>query len=150
MTMRRVASIAVSLVTGATLLAGIAGIAWLRTSEDLLASGYGRALADADTAWTSGQAANVWLSGQGEQSATLRKAVSMGDRISVGGPARSDVYEVVGLEHIDGEALGLPTLRIQVVTARIDHRPQAETVRFLFAVEAAPTAPSPPPPGKVL
>ena len=150
MTKHRLTSIALGLATGAALLVGYTCVNGFRTTDDVLASGYGRALADADTAWNHGPAHNIWLSGQGEQPASLRKAVALGDRITVGGHARSDVYEVVGLEHIEGEALGMPTLRIQVVTARIDSRAQSETVRFLFAVEAAPTAPASPPPGKVL
>lgn len=150
MTMRRVASIGFGLVSGAALLAGLLALPFATSTDDVLASGYGRAFAEADTTWAPGPAANIWLSRHGEQPATLRKPVTMGDRITVGSTARSDVYEVVALEHLDGEPLGLPTLRIQVVTARLDSRRQAETVRFLFAVQAAPATSSPPPADKVL
>ena len=117
---------------------------------DVLARGYSRALAEADTTWSSAQAGNLWLSGMGEQPAMLRKAVSVGDRITVGGHSRNDVFEVVNLAQIDGEPLGLPALRIQVVTARVDGATAGETVRFLFAVDAPATAPAQPKPDKVL
>ena len=150
MTKRRVAAIGFGLVSGAALLAGVMALPFAASTDDVLANGYRRAFADADTTWTPGPAANIWLSRHREQSAAPRKPVVLGDRITVGRTTRSDVYEVIGLEHIDGEALGLQTMRIQVVTARVDGLPQPQTVRFLFAVEAAPPTPSPPPTDKVL
>ena len=68
---------------------------------------------------------------------------------------RSDVFEVVALGQIDGEPLGLPTMRIQVVTARLDGQAAegqapGETVRFLFAVDDLRPVPAQPKPDKVL
>ena len=108
-------------------------------ADAVLADGYGRALADADTHWSSTRSENLWLSRLGDQPVVLRKAIMIGDRITVGGNAHADTFEVVGLEQIDGEGLGQPSLRIQVVTARIDGSATTETVRFLFAVEAPTT-----------
>ena len=134
----------------ATLLLTL-GYANLAGSTDaVLERGYVRALAAADTHWASSRTGDLWLSRFGEHPATLRKAVTIGDRITVGGATRSDVFEVVGLEQIDGEQLGQPLLRIQVVTARVDGTTSGETVRFLFAVEAPATASVTPLPEKVL
>ncbi len=128
---------------------------------NVLASGYGRALADADTSWSSAasgkSSANLWLSGLGDQPIAMRKAVAIGDRITVANNSRTDVFEVVNLEQIDGEPLGLQATRIQVVTARVDGNASGghasvsgETVRFLFAVDDARPVPAQPKPDKVL
>ena len=129
----------------------------------VLARGYGQALADVDTSWTSAHSGkdaakasgNLWLSGLSEQPMPMRKAVVVGDRITVGNTTRSDVFEVVALGQIDGEPLGLPTMRIQVVTARLDGQAAegqapGETVRFLFAVDDLRPVPAQPKPDKVL
>ena len=127
------------------------GYASLTGSADaVLASRYGRALGDAETHWGSAPTANLWMSRLGDQPAVLHRAVAIGDRITVGGQARTDVFEVVGLERIDGDVLGQPSLHLQVVTARPDGNGPAETVRFLFAVEAPATAPATLLPEKVL
>lgn len=139
-----------SVVAGCA-LAGVLGYVGLAGgSGDMLARGYSRAFALSETAWSTAQPGHLWLSGLGEQPAALRKAVVIGDRITVGGSGRSDVFEVVGLEQIDGEPLGSPALRIQVVTARVDGSVTGETVRFLFAVDGPATAPAAPKPDKVL
>ena len=143
-----------SMAAAALLLGGLLGAVGYAnlpgSADNVLARGYGRALAEADTHWSSAQSENLWLSRLGDQPVVLRKAVMIGDRLTVGGNARSDTFEVVGLEQIDGEALGQPSLRIQVVTARVDGGATAETVRFLFAVDAPATAPLAPLPEKVL
>jgi len=121
---------------------------------NVLARGYGQALADVDTAWRSapsGKASgNLWLSGLGDQPVAMRKAVVIGDRITVGNNNRTDVFEVVGLGQIDGEPLGLQAMRLQVVTARVDGHPSGETVRFVFAVDEPRPVPAEPKPDKVL
>ena len=138
------------IAAGCALVTAVGYVSFTGGAGDVLARGYGRAFAEADTTWSTAQPGNLWLSGLGEQPAALRKAVVIGDRITVGGSGRSDVFEVVGLEQIDGEPLGLPALRIQVVTARVDGSGTGESVRFLFAVDGPATAPAAPKPDKVL
>ena len=138
-----------AMVLGALL--AVVGYCNLAGSADaVLANRYGRALGDAETHWGNSPTANLWLSRIGDQPAVLHKAVTIGDRITVAGASRSDVFEVVGLERIDGEALGQPALHVQVVTARADGGVSSETVRFLFAIETPAAPPATQLPEKVL
>ena len=140
---------AMALLLGA-LLAAVGYCNLAGSADAVLANRYGRALGDAETHWGNSPTANLWLSRIGDQPAVLHKAVSIGDRITVAGAARSDVFEVVGLERIDGEALGQPALHVQVVTARADGGVSSETVRFLFAIETPAAPPATQLPEKVL
>ena len=136
--LRRVLNLAAS----AVLLSAVVYCVLPIRIEDVLARSYGSALADAETSWSPRNAGHLWLSRLGEQPALLRRAVAVGDKITVGGLQHPDVFEVVALEQIDGTRLGHPSLQIQVVTARPEGMPHEneirETVRFLFAVDNAP------------
>lgn len=140
--LRRVLSIA----AGASLVSAVLYCAIPTRIEDVLARSYGAALADAETTWPNRNSGHLWLSRLGEQPALLRRALALGDKITVGSHQNPDVFEVVAFEQIDGTPLGHPSLQIQVVTARPETAPHdseaRETVRFLFAVDTAPVAPA--------
>lgn len=114
-------------------------------TDRTLANSYGRTLAENDVAWSrAARPENVWLSKTGDGAVPMHRAVTAGDRISIGRNGDVLAYQVVAVEQLEGDPAGLAGLRIQVVTARPDGAPHDETVRFLFAVEA-PAATSPPP-----
>ena len=142
-------AVTAAMATAAIVYVAITGGA-VDVAANVLARGYGRALADVDTSWSGPPPGNLWLSGIGEQPIAMRKAVTIGDRITVGNNSRTDVFEVVGLGQIDGEPLGFPAMRIQVVTARVDGHASGETVRFLFAVDDPTPVTAQPKPDKVL
>ena len=148
-------------------LSAAAYMAFGSGTDALLDRSYGQAFADTDTTWDgAGPAGPLWLSSLGDGPAggtvrlnldepMLRKSLAIGDRITVtGGSAargadRADIIVVTGIEQIDGDAFGIPGLRIQVVTGRpIGGDPTAApdaTVRFLFAVSPAPQPREPQP-----
>lgn len=103
--------------------------------DSVLAGNYGAALADADVSWTS-LPRNIWLSGLGGGSGGDR-ALAQGDTITISAKdGRPQVIEVTGLELIDGDRIGVPGVRFQMVTGRAAGSEQAPPVRFLFATDA--------------
>jgi hypothetical protein len=112
------------------------------TPDAVLANGYGSALAEAETSWTS-IPHNIWLSALSGGSAAPEKPLAAGDTITIAAKdGRPQVIEVTGLELIDGDLIGAPGLRFQLVTGRAVGRSGAP-VRFLFATETQPPAPLP-------
>ena len=130
-----------SRVTAGVLLAtAAAGVTILLAGarpEAILARDYGAALATTDTTWDTGRPQNLWLS-RHEQVPALRRALSVGDRVTIAGTGSSDSIDVTGLEVVDGAPLGLPGTKLQIVTGHSANGPAGETVRFLFAVEPTP------------
>ena len=133
--------LALSLSTFAMIFAG---------GPDLLLSrGYGRALADVETAWDRRLTGNLWLSdapadSDSLQNQPLRHALSVGDRIKISNRSGTEeTIEVVTLEQVDGLGLGLAGMSFQVVTGRGVGQDASETVRFLFAVDTPSTPPFP-------
>lgn len=130
---------AVALVGGLCLLTG--------GTERILAAGYGDALAHAEHDWTPAPATTqpkLWLSNTANsQSHAIRKPVVIGDRISIGQAGELQAFKVLSVEHVDADAGGLAGVRIQIVTAQPDAPVAGETVRFIFAVDAAPATPKP-------
>lgn len=120
-----------------------AGALAQRASPDaMLASSYGTALAEAETSWTS-LPPNIWLSRLGGGSSGAEKALAPGDTITIAmKDGRPQVIEVTGLELIDGDVLGVPGVRFQLVTGRAAAASR-EHVRFLFATEAQQQVPVP-------
>ena len=103
--------------------------------DAVLAGHYGAALADADVSWTS-VPRNIWLSGLGGGSGGDR-ALAAGDTITIAAKdGRPQVIEVTGLELIDGDRIGVPGVRFQMVTGRAAGSEPAALVRFLFATDA--------------
>ena len=110
--------------------------------DAVLANGFGKVLADADTSWAS-MPRNVWLSGLGGIPPGNDKVLAPGDTITIAAKdGRPQVIEVTGLELIDGERIGVPGVRFQLVTGRATDSPATTPVRFLFATDAATPAPA--------
>ena len=127
-----------------------AGLIWHRATPDaVLASNYGGALAEAETSWTS-LPPNIWLSRLGGGNASAERALAPGDTITISASdGRPQVIEVTGLELIDGELLGVPGARFQLVTGLTAEAP-GEPVRFLFATGTQRRAPPPAPADRTL
>ena len=105
------------------------------TPDGVLASGFGHALADTDTSWTS-MPRNIWLSSLGANTVSGARNLAIGDHITIAsGSAKARQVEVVALEHIDGAAIGRDTLRLQLVTAREAANPAAPPLRFMFVLD---------------
>lgn len=127
---------AVMAVAGSAILTG--GLLATASGPDAaLRSSYVTALDDTETSWTT-PPENVWLSSlTGPVSAP--KGLAPGDVITVASKDNAGERIVVTeLELIDGERLGLPGVRFQLVTGRASDDESGRTVRFLFANEAAP------------
>jgi len=113
--------------------------------DAILAANYGNALAHArtDTSWTS-LPQNIWLSRLGGADANTDRLLTSGDTITIDGKdGRPEVIEVSSREVIDGERMGMPGMRFQLVTGQ-STRQANRTVRFMFATEVPaplPTAP---------
>ena len=136
---RRATVAAVLSLTG--LLAAVP-IAERATPDAVLAGNYGVALADADVSWTS-LPRNIWLSGLGGGNGGDRP-LAQGDTITIAAKdGRPQVIEVTGLELIDGDRIGVPGVRFQMVTGRAVTGEQSSPVRFLFATDAPPSAAAP-------
>lgn len=121
-------------------VAGIGG--WMAAgggAERMLASTYATALDEAETRWnrTDPHAALMLSQFADQERASPVKAIAIGDHVSIASGGSSDVYEVTGLETVDGSSIGLAGMRLQVVTGRIAGAPQAEPVKFIFAVDGA-------------
>lgn len=127
----------------------VAGAIWHRAAPDaVLASNYGSALAETETSWTS-LPPNIWLSRLGGDSLAER-SLATGDTITVSTrDGRPQVIEVTGLELIDGDLLGMPGVRFQLVTGTASGKP-GEPVRFLFATGARSRTPLPTPADRTL
>ena len=117
-------------------LLGLVGVIAIGTLAEravpdaVLASNYGAALAEAETSWTT-LPPNIWLSRLG--SGGPDTALATGDTITIAAKdGRPQVIEVTGREMIDGDLIGAPGLRFQLVTGRAAGTSGAP-VRFLFA-----------------
>ena len=105
--------------------------------DTVLASQFGAAFADADTSWTS-LPPNVRLSGFGGGEAD--RVLAPGATITIAGKdGRPQVIKVTGLEVIDGDRLGVPGIRFQLVTGHAAEDVGGGLVRFMFASEAPAT-----------
>lgn len=129
----------------ATLIAAV--VIWHRATPDaMLASNYGKALAEAETSWTS-LPPNLWLSRLGSANSDADQALTPGDTITISAnDGRPQVIKVTGLELIDGELLGMAGVRFQLVTGLADGAP----VRFLFATGKQRRTPLPAPADRTL
>ena len=116
-------------------LAGLiaAGSVADRAAPDaVLANNYGAALAEAETSWTS-LPPNIWLSRLGGSGPDT--ALATGDTITISTKdGRPQVIEVTARELIDGDLIGAPGIRFQLVTGR-PAGPTGAQVRFLFATD---------------
>lgn len=123
--------------TGLALAAWASGLPARSTSPDaILASGFDRALADTDTSWQA-PSPNLWLSAAGPTSAG--RSFSVGDVITIANKGgRPLAVEVTGLQHVDGDRIGVPAVDFQLVTARSAHDPASPPMRFLFALGTSP------------
>lgn len=134
-----VAAIVVAILTGSAWLA-LSGTSADRT----LAGAYSAALEEAPTRWElPGQPASLVLSRFAEAERPLAgRTLAIGDRISIATSGQSDVFEVVALEIVDGSSIGMPGLRLQIVTGRTEVG-GGDGVKFIFGIEGsgAPTAP---------
>jgi hypothetical protein len=129
-------------VLGLTSLIAAGPIAQRVTPDAVLASNYGAALAGAETSWTS-LPHNIWLSRLGGGGGGPNKTLAAGDTITIAAKdGRPQVIEVTGLEFIDGDLIGVPGVRFQLVTGRVAGTLEAP-VRFLFATETPYQAPLP-------
>ncbi|MGE0700254.1 MAG: hypothetical protein AB7O57_14245 [Hyphomicrobiaceae bacterium] len=140
--------------------AGVAGLAvlcagWAMTSahttatpDAMLAKDYSAALADADTSWST-LPRNIWLSGLGGGMARQGELVA-GDTITINGrDGHPEVIRVTDLELVEGDHIGVPGVRFQLVTGR---EAGGRMVRFMFAAGAPPhpSMPAPPTGGRAL
>jgi hypothetical protein len=126
----------------------------LSDAELLLSRSYGVALAEADAApWTlsltpaladareQGPVKAIWTGKPGHGSA-FRRPLAVGDRITIASrDGKPDRLSVVELEEIDGTTIGVPGVRFQMVTSRLEGASRGELVRFLIAVDPAASAP---------
>jgi hypothetical protein len=113
-----------------------------QSDDTILAEGYRRVLSDISPArqWQAPAAPNIWLSRADATPRPLRKPLAIGDRVSIAGKAGVvDVFEVLRVEQVEADAVGMPEQSIQIVTARPAHAEGGETVRFIFSVESVTT-----------
>lgn len=120
------------------------------TPDAVLASNYGAALAETETSWSS-VPHNIWLSRLGGGGSGPDKILAAGDTITITArDGHPQVIEVTGLERVDGDLIGLPGVRFQMVTGRVEGG-SAAPVRFLFAIESPQhQSPLPAPAARVL
>lgn len=141
--MLRPTACAVALLGLAGLCATAFGAEWVTKSaapDAVLSRSYGAALGDTDTAWTT-RPPNIWLSGLAG-TASAGKALAAGDSITIASKdGRPDTIEVIELESVSGEPIGLPGVRFQLVTGRSRTQVPGTVVRFLFASETPGTMP---------
>jgi hypothetical protein len=136
-------------LAGMAVLAAVAGVFGLATSapEAVLSRSYENALSDVDAVWERRTSGHLWLSHApaSVQSSSiaplqfnpLERALAVGDRISIAAVSGAEeAIEVVAIEHVGGEGLGLAGVQFQIVTGRVARGSGPETVRFLFAVDA--------------
>jgi hypothetical protein len=149
---RVAASIAlVSALAGAiAIVAGASTTSREAVAAAVLDGGYTSALADADTSWSS-LPRNIWLSGLGGGIPHIARALVPGDTITIGNKdGQPHVIQVLSVEKIEGERVGVPGTDFQLVTGRgIDGR-EGSHVRFLFAAETPLSMPLPVPGDRVL
>jgi len=118
--------------------------------DAVLAKHYGAALAGADSSWSS-LGRNIWLSGLGGTGIATGRTLAAGDTITItAGDGRPRVIEVVSLELIDGEPIGMPGVRFQLITGHAAGEAEGSVVRFMFASEGPTSAPMPAPADRVL
>lgn len=126
----------------------LAAAGWLALADDradrTLSASYRAALDEASTRWERSDPAAVVLSqfAEAERGVPAMKSLAVGDRISVAASGHADAYEVTAIETIDGAALGMTGVRLQVVTSRIEGGASGDSVKFIFAVEGTSTAPA--------
>lgn len=125
---------AVLALTGLAAVWGAAVMTERARPDAVLAKNYGSALADAETVWTS-LPSNLWLSSLGGGRAA-ETVLAVGDTITIAGKDGPQVIEITGLELIEGEHLGIPGARFQLVSGRPRGDAQASLMRFIFASEA--------------
>ena len=105
-------------------------------TDGILAQSYGQVLADSDTSWST-LPSNLHLSSLGAAPVSTG-ALSPGDTISINGrDGRPEVIDVVDIEVMDGEAIGAPGVRFQLVTGRSRVQRGDGLVRLMFAVPSA-------------
>ncbi|MGD9806599.1 MAG: hypothetical protein AB7E81_23295 [Hyphomicrobiaceae bacterium] len=145
----RAAAVAVLGLAGAFIGSSAETISRHAAPDSVLAVNYGAALADADTSWTS-LPRNIWLSGLGGADAHTDRLLVKGDTITISGKdGQPEVIEVSSREVIDGERLGVPGVRFQLVTGRSTGQDR-RTVRFMFATETPSALPDKSPANRVL
>lgn len=128
---------------------GVGTVSRHAAPDAVLAVNYGKALADAETSWNS-LPRNVWLSGLGGVDAQTDRLLAAGDSITINGKdGRPEVIEVTGREVIDGEQLGVPGVRFQLITGQSTGRDR-RSVRFMFATETLPAPVEKPSTNRVL
>lgn len=128
---------------------GVGTVSKHAAPDAVLAVNYGAALADADTSWTS-LPRNVWLSSLGGADTNTDRLLAAGDTITIEGKdGRPEVIDVTSREVIDGELLGVPGVRFQLITGQSTGRDR-RTVRFMFATETPATLPEKPAANRVL
>jgi len=137
---QRAAAVAVLGIAGAFLSGiGVGTVSKHAAPDAILAVNYGKALADADTSWTS-LPRNIWLSGLGGADANTDRLLVAGDTITIDGKdGRPEVIRVTSREVIDGAHIGVAGVRFQLVTGHSTGSDQ-RTVRFMFATEAPVSA----------
>lgn len=145
---KAVAATAVASLGLAGLLAG-PKFAQRAAPEAILTGSYGSALADADTSWTS-LPRNVWLSGLSGGPAGADKVIAAGDTITIAGKDGPQIIEVTGLEQVDGDRIGVPGVRFQLVTGHTLGSHRSSPVRFLFATDRQNQPPAVAPADRVL
>jgi hypothetical protein len=130
----RTEAIGLAAVTGLAMMAAFA----VRTApEAVLARDYGDALARLAAEWPTPAKANIWLSRSEPAPRPLRKALAVGDRVSIASSAGTlETFEVVSVEEVAADSIGAPQSLIQIVTGRPVSGAGAATVRFIFAVES--------------
>lgn len=73
-----------------------------------------------------------------------QKPFIQGDRLVIDSPGRGkETIEVVATETLDGSALGLDGMTLQIVTGQPEGRGADSAVRFLFAIEKPKPEPKP-------
>jgi hypothetical protein len=149
---RVAASIAlVSALAGAVaIVAGASTTSREAVAAAVLDGGYTSALADADTSWSS-LPRNIWLSGLGGGIPNISRALVPGDTITVRTQnGQPHVIQVLSVEKIEGERVGVPATDFQLVTGRGIDGGEGAHVRFLFAAETPLSMPLAVPGDRVL
>ena len=127
-------------------LAGVAYLAGRTASTEVLARTNGPSLGQVSADWTGvapSHPENLWLSRTDGAARGPRKALAIGDRVSIGkADGTGQQFEVTGVELIESDALGTPGSTIQIISGRNEGASDTPSVRFIFAIEP-PTAPSP-------
>ena len=101
--------------------------------DAVLAKRYGKVLGDTDASWSKPNP-NVWLSGLGIGPSESGRPLAIGDVITISGKGGAPVtIEVSSIDQVDATAIGLPGVRVQLVTGRDPFKPRSKPVRLLFS-----------------